>query len=379
MSDITGPLTTDQAALVAAVWKACTACGQWPIYQYLEAGLQNDGLSALATLHSFPTAKNETYGSAGGYAAVFYQRNGMASPDAGSKVSLTIAGLRHVADDGGLTAHYLGLVRYIAAKRAAAPYSPTQVINVAVSRADVLKVLPDDDERLTQIFELASHEPATWSGMTSSPEAELWWSEAGPHVRDFQGVADAEDYLARVIARIQRPTVPPPRPAASPRSLVAALDYLDAIWQGRFHQPLVQLESAESAAKLALPVTNVDEFDGALSALADVLGHLRVPDRPTGEDQHPITRLGQFLPPKLKQANPERIAEALNNLNRIKTVRHGVQHAKARPKGADALAELGIGFPVSDWAWAWEMIKFHAVNALDAIREEIQASRRANA
>jgi hypothetical protein len=58
------------------------------------------------------------------------------------------------------------------------------------------------------------------------------------------------------------------------------------------------------------------------------------------------TKLGAFLAPRLPGANAQRIHDALTTLTLIKTVRHGMQHAKAAPNAA-ALHTLGIGYQVS--------------------------------
>lgn len=191
-------------------------------------------------------------------------------------------------------------------------------------------------------------------------------------------VVDLDDYLVRVTAQCEpagRSTAylaPPP-----PRGLVGSIDYFDNGFQLRFNKKLVHFDSLERAAMLALPAETSDAFDAALSAFADVLTHLSVPDQATAEDQHPLTKLGVFLPPRLPSANPERIAESLATLARTKTVRHGMQHATAARAAAEALHELGVGYPITDWARAWDAIRLAAIGAFDALREEIQVSRRA--
>ena len=52
--------------------------------------------------------------------------------------------------------------------------------------------------------------------------------------------------------------------------------------------------------------------------------------------------------------------------------RDGTQHSAARSKSATALIELGAGYPpVVGWPAAWAMISTKAIEALDAIREEL--------
>src|SRR6202043_575595 len=72
----------------------------------------------------------------------------------------------------------------------------------------------------------------------------------------------------------QQPT-PPRRPLAapSPLELVAAIDYLDTVWQ-LAHGPgqhLFRFESLERPTKLAFPAQTAEEFDSRLSGFGELL------------------------------------------------------------------------------------------------------------
>lgn len=378
MSRLNDDLTDDQKLLVQLVCAAYFQNGRWPIFQYVEARLQRSELDALTTLASFPVVGSS--GTGPRYSAVFYEQGGRSFPAPGSLVRLTLAGLRHIPNDNGLIEDFLLLIRFLVEERARAPYSPIQEIAVNVTGKQIANMFPPHSSaRITQLHDLACHEPPTWSALSEHPGNGDWWHDIGPSIRDYAEITGVDDYLGRAAAQLEPPRMlarPEPPP---PRGLVGAIDYLDTVWQLRFgkRNKLVQIDSLERAALLALPVSTADEFDTALSALADVLGHLSVPDQPGAENQHPLTKLGTYLPPRLPGANAERIQSALTTLTWIKTVRHGVQHAKAAPPAALALHELGVGYPVRDWSWAWDTIRYAAITAFEALREEIQVSRSA--
>lgn len=372
---LTDDLTGDQKQLVELVCAAFFQNGQWPIFQFVEARLQQSGIDALTTLKSFPYVGSDGHGAR--YSPVFYERTGRSTPSPGSQVMLTLAGLRHIPNDNGLTDDFLHLIGLLVSERARAPYSPIHEVSVKITRRQIANIYPPGSERIKLLHGLAKREPPTWSGLSTQPTDDYWWHDIGPSIRDYAELTDVDDYLRRVTTQLELPQVRERPVPPHPRALVGAIDYLDTVWQLRFSKKrLVRIESLERAALLALPVDNADAFDSALSAFADVLGHLSVPDQPGAPDQHPLTKLDTFLAPRLPGANAERIRGALTTLTLIKTVRHGMQHSKAAPDAAAALHTLGIGYPVRDWAWAWDAIRYAAINAFESLREEIQVARR---
>ena len=374
MTVLSEGLTADQEALLETVWRAYVKHNQWPVFQYVEAALQEQQIDALRTLASFPCVGSATTY----YSAVWYERAGRSVPSPESRVALTLAGLRHVSHDLQYCARFLSLLRLLVEERRCAPYSPIHVVMVNVTRDQVsrhFRGMPP--ETWEHLHAFADREPPTRTGLTPSPREGDWWRDVGPHILDYADITDLDDYLSRVTAQLEPPRAPAAVVPPPPRGLVGAIDYLDTVWQLRFKTKLVQIDSLERAAMLALPVETSDAFDAALSAFTDVLAHLSVPHQAEASDKHPLTNMGVLLNTRLKTANHERISKALTTLNRIKTVRHGVQHAKASPKAADALRELGIGYPIPSWAWAWDAIRFAGISAFDALREEIQVSRRA--
>jgi hypothetical protein len=55
-------------------------------------------------------------------------------------------------------------------------------------------------------------------------------------------------------------------------------------------------------------------------------------------------------------------------------MRVGGQHVGAQAGVAEACARLGLSYPIADWSMAWTQIQSVVTIAIDAIRDEIQAS-----
>ena len=55
----------------------------------------------------------------------------------------------------------------------------------------------------------------------------------------------------------------------------------------------------------------------------------------------------------------------------VTKVRVAAQHGGAAAKGVKALAELGIDYPIRDYAKAWDQIRSKTVAALTDLREAV--------
>jgi hypothetical protein len=114
-----------------------------------------------------------------------------------------------------------------------------------------------------------------------------------------------------------------------------------------------------------------------MSALGDILRTYKLPK--TGEPpiaksnkgrDKPLTPLERHLVALLPESRG-RIKTAIETLGHVIDVRDDGQHSGARGKGAVAVAALGVGYPPQSWTDAWNTISAKAIEALDAIREEL--------
>jgi hypothetical protein len=163
----------------------------------------------------------------------------------------------------------------------------------------------------------------------------------------------------------------------SPRDLPLAIDFLNTIWEKRFKEPLLTVRSTEKIVSLAFGCANLEDWKSRLADLYEVLRWVEVPDSQAIFDAQiergaKIARLEVALKEMDPQFEHEEIATATHTLKDIVIVRNKVIH-KDSPELIAALANLGIDYPVFDYAAAWDSIRARAAAALHAIRSFLQS------
>ncbi len=355
------PLGAPQQQLLAVTGQALSATGGWPVYQYVQAKLDDLGLDIDAVFAGLPrfSQNSLTYS--------------LARRDQGGReeepVKLTIAGMAHLPQFASTVEMFLRVVNTLADRRASAPFEPGSVITVEIPGAELVADLGLNGEPLVALLpELLRGEPATWHGTQSGGAG--WNYQPSSFIRRFRAVRDINDYITRMRAWIMPPTPAPAPEPVSPLGLVAAFDYLDVVWQLKFGHKLVCVPSAERAARLTLPVYTAEEFDNRLSALGEMFKGLDV-----GSDQGrgSFDRMRRFLRQRLPSESHPAVQTAIDTLLQVTHIRNGGQHVGATAQAAAALPVLGLTFPITDHAAAWRIVQAHVINALDTIRAEVNA------
>jgi hypothetical protein len=188
--------------------------------------------------------------------------------------------------------------------------------------------------------------------------------------------AAGHDCWERVVGE---PVAAPVEPV-SLSALPQAFDHLDAAWRLAFeNRHLLERTALASAAGLAAPCTNLEEFRNRLSDLSAVLKTLRVADEliPAGTKtpgDHSLQRIDDSLSARLEEDSRVALRDALGRLRLITRVRAAGQH----PSGVAAelpgvYAALGISYPPQDFNEAWGTIRAHAVSSLEAISKLVLA------
>jgi hypothetical protein len=353
------PLSADQQALVQIIGDSVLATGTWPIYQYVQAKLDDLDYDIDVVFGRLPVLAN-------GYAPARRDRTGHEQ----EPVKLTIAGMAHLPAMASTVDMFLRVVRELAEQRVKAVYDPTKVITVDVPGRQLIDTLDLAGEPLVDILpELLQGEPSTWNGAHGTND-DGWFHQPSTFIRRFRTVTDVNDYLTRM-----RNWLAPVAPAAIPQptsslGLVTAFDYLDVVWRLRFGRKLVHLPSTERAAKLVFEVTSSDEFTDRLSALGEMFKALDVPGTGTG----PFDRLRSHLPNHLPDEAMVRVMSALGLLQKVTHLRNAGQHVGAAGKAAQALPAFGLSYPITNYQEAWWAVQAHVISALDTLREEVQAT-----
>lgn len=89
---------------------------------------------------------------------------------------------------------------------------------------------------------------------------------------------------------------------------------------------------------------------------------------------HPLKRLGPYLVDILPEESNERVLHAVALLDAARRLRVAGQHSTAQQDALGAYDILGLAYPVADWSAAWARIQTVVTNAIDAIRDELQAT-----
>jgi hypothetical protein len=356
------PLGGPQKELLAIIGDAVMTTGAWPVYQYVQAKLDDLGLDSEDVFAGLPRFSHLHLT----YSLIRRDRSGREE----EPVKLTVAGMAHLDRFASTVAMFLRVVNALADRRAAAPFEPGRVVTVEISGPELVADLGLDGEPLVGLLpELLHGEPATWHGAQQRGDAG-WIYQPSSHLRRFRGVRDVNDYLGRMRAWIMPPEPAPAPEPVPPLGVVAAFDYLDVVWQLKFGRKVVDVPSAERAARLTLPVSTPEEFDNRLSALGEMFKGL---DAAPDMDAGPFDKMRRFLTRELPAESLPAVRAAIGTLFQVTHIRNSGQHFGAAPQAAAALPALGLTFPITDYAAAWWIVQTHVINALDTIRVEVNA------
>lgn len=371
MSVFPQTLHPDQQKLIDTIWAGYQQAGEWPIFEYVEAMLDKEGLDVVQVMAGLPAVG---HGGLGGpsYGLVRPPVSQGRAPGRSEKLALTVAGLNYVTAASGLVGTFLRILDLMVETRREAVFDPVKQTDVVVSSEMMHRHLqPIDLEDLGYQEQITLTEPPTWFQATVPPGS-TWARDARREIRHFAGVGDVEDYLGRVAVYLAVPEPPAVARYASPFELAASLDYFNAIWKLHVDKkrPILRFYSAERAGKLGLDAGTEEEFHTRLTALGEVLKNMDVPSTP-GVGGHALERLPVFLKTKVPTANADRIDHAVAVLYAIKVLRDSGQHVEALAESAGKLPVLGLTFPIIDWSGAWNTISTAAIEAFDTLRDEL--------
>lgn len=162
-----------------------------------------------------------------------------------------------------------------------------------------------------------------------------------------------------------------------------AFEFFDSVWRNLFDVPLLRNPSPSDIAGLTEVVSSQAECSVRMSELASLLKACTiadelVPGKPLSGDATAL-RIQRALEVKLaiKKADPDWsiVADAVGTLLKINQLRVAMQHhmkEAGKPDLPTALNRLGIDYP-PDWTTAWNVIRYRAVEAIDALRRLVRS------
>ncbi len=350
----------------------------WPIFQYVEAVMhRKHGLEARSIIAEAPTVHFGAGPGRYGWVQVERPIEGLQPDD---KVRLAVAGMAQVADAKAEVEAFIEVLALLVEREHQLVPHPTEVQMVEVWSGELRKRLEQrwvigDDDHLTAFRELLGREPSTRHCQATSTENGPWSLRLSPFLRSYSGVSTVGEYVDRLVETIGHPS--PARIPLHPSSLSVpeAVDYLNAVWRLKVgsSEPLLRISRAEAAAKLALDCATVDELESRLSAFAGILGQVRLPGQ---EGDRKLVDLRTFLDRLLDGDSATRATAAIDDLRAIVALRVWWQHPGSRPEteARKAARRLGLTLPSEDWGTTWRQLQSRSVDALSAIREEIESA-----
>ncbi len=372
MADILTSLNDDQARLIACIGKPFLEYYRWPLWSYVEGEFDRDGLDARQILATLPEVNDTRSGAS--YGLVSYDHYNLTGRNT---IRLTIGGLYHlatcdaralqVADD------FIRVLKILIQCRLDAKPSLFELVEVKVTNEDIARLLPKlSQDFIAYLNDLLYHEPATMAGSSwHSTDGKEWSVTLQRRLLSYRGVETVVDYIERVTEILTPPPITHPEPAIpSPLELSATIDYFNVVW--RLHidkDPIIRLFGAERTARLVFDVGTADEFSAQVSAIVELLKNMRVP----GQGRTPLQRLQNLLVERLPGDSRSRIEHAIAMLSDVADVRNSLfQHSGTEHRGVQALTNLGIAYPVTDWQLAWTTVQQRTIDAFNVLREEIQ-------
>ena len=207
------PLNRDpssaEATLLDVIYEAFLEYGQWPHFQYVDNTLYNmpAKLDAQQLLLECPRISIAPVGI-GHYGWLRSSNPTLSAQLPSDQISLTVAGLSHLPQAGGLVTAFLKTLAFFLVRERSIKPSPIAVQTVTVTSEDVRLQLSMglqnlDPKIVDWIGDALQHEPSTWGCSIQRTDDSGWTTTPGSFLRRYEGVKSASDYLDRLLGQLQ--------------------------------------------------------------------------------------------------------------------------------------------------------------------------------
>jgi hypothetical protein len=396
-------LLPEQVEMLRLIWQPIPGAGRlggradWPVWDFVARELYRifphlgDAKDVLLSLPTLPAGRYRDRP----YGLIWRDQAPAVDPQPGEKVGLTIAGLRSLAQNGGVAMtvpdQLANLIGELARWDAGTAAKPHEVVSSDVplssftgwfQRAYVDRTYVVPDPVINRILQ-SEYAPVTAFPFEAESDHRVQLGRIS--LRRYLGVTTADGYLECIS---QEADARQPVRYFSPLTLIQTFDYLsyvlaaDPAWQSK---RLTIAPDLQSAAALSAQVNTRHEFETALSGLCTVIDQLSVPEISTqalaeefqGKPQPSVNRFSYWLRNRLGTTEAGgRSQEAIGVLRAVRAIRVETQHGSTstRCAGLRARQQLGLPEAIVDWSSAWQTIHQQLAGALDVIRQEVQTA-----
>lgn len=374
MSEVRAPEELDRwldpshRRLLDTIHEPFLSHGAFPLFDYVDRVLYEQGLDAEALIASLPSLGTHTI-----YGLVRPANQRLWRPE--ETIQLTIAGLRRCSKGEEDVAAFMHTLQLLTAAEADSPRDPFETTETSLTSEQIARHLEfggfNAEGALRRLRTLLAFEPPDAISATGGTDEE-WSLRVSRRVRRYRGVSAVEEYLTLVVEAFAPPEKAARLGFVSTLSLPEAMDFLDAVWELRWGERLFNLPSATSIVQLSQPCTTADEFASRLNVLNDILARMRIPSSQRNSEEGTLKRLEGFLSTEATEGDASRIREALLDLKAAVAIRAGGAHTGARVRSIEGFSRLGLSFPPTGWEEAWHVVEARTVAALNTLREEIR-------
>ncbi|MER5887009.1 hypothetical protein ABT160_24560 [Streptomyces sp. NPDC001941] len=200
MNDLTAPLSPAQSLLLRTMAHQYLMGGEWPVWQFTVATLDQHDVDAQELIRSLPRV-----GSTGhvgpSYGLTSHLGPHIAEDD---RPALTIAAALHLPELRSYIGEpFLQVLDVLVGMQRIAVVSTQMVVKQRFTLDTILAKLPGLPENFqVRLYGLLGLEPATWNGSRSVPASGAWSCELTRELRHYRSVTTLEEYARTTTARV---------------------------------------------------------------------------------------------------------------------------------------------------------------------------------
>ena len=218
MIDLLASLTDEQTFLLRCAWVPYQKHQQWPIFDYIEAECDKQGIDARQTLVSLPKYPLTSV-QGFQYEHTWYNSH---IPMADTPILLRMLGLWHIADPLALEIadEFLRVLNFLIDRRVSTEYEPFKLNKGLCYERRCGAQFPDMNPVVASFLpELLTHEPSSWYGVQKTDTSGGWCIDVQRNVLRYQGLNTVVSYLHRVGELLAPPEIPAESAIPSPLDL----------------------------------------------------------------------------------------------------------------------------------------------------------------
>jgi hypothetical protein len=150
------------------------------------------------------------------------------------------------------------------------------------------------------------------------------------------------------------------------------LSHLNLAFYKTFGRSLWKSDEPRSSANVVLSCSSQEEFVSGVACIVDILNKFDIGEKVLGSDGKQVTGSLQALQLFLQQKTSLPNEHPIQMLRQIVEIRNSFPIHSGNKQFINACTELGIEFPIRDWARAWNIIRYQFSRSLRLVRQGLK-------